>query len=370
MSIWKFLYHKIDGIFAISVILMLLSGLWAPFTDATWAAIDGHVLGMLFCLMLVIENLTEAHVFTWLGYRLLSRYRRTRIIATILVLLNFVAAMGMTNDVALLTFIPFTILLFGTSKHPTLLIDTIILETVAANLGSQLTPVGNPQNLYLYSHFQLPLSAFLSHMAIPTLLALICLLISTRILPDEPLPNHLSGAVRPHLFRTAIWMGAFVLCFLTILRIFPAPILFFTLPAIALLFYRRSLRQLDYSLLLTFTALFIFIHNLLQLPFLHVTVIPFIQSHLYLSAIALSQVLSNVPATLFLALLTDDWRTLLYGVNIGGLGTLIASMASLISYKIYLVEHADTKYRFLWRFTFYNVLMLLILATTGAVLLS
>lgn len=377
---------KTDPMLRISACLMALSFLWAPPGAQTAAAVDWRVIAILFSLMLVIEHLKAAGLFRAGARQLLHRVRDRRLLGALLVTVCFLTSMLITNDVALLTFVPFTILLFGgtslsrggrdggraqgtNKRSETGLIDLIILETAAANLGSQCTPLGNPQNLYLYYHYGLDIGTFLRHMLPPAGLAVVWLAVSVCFLKRGKVdPREETGETMERK-QVVIWMIAFFVCILSVLRFVPYFLLAAGTIALSLLSDRRTWKKVDYSILLIFVCLFVFVDNLLRLHFLHTSIIPFLQRHVYISAILSAQLISNVPAATLFAPLTSDWRALLYAVNVSGMGTLIASMASLISYKLYAARETADKKCFLLRFFIYNFLSLVVLASVTSLFL-
>lgn len=356
---------KLDPILKISFLLMLASFFAIPFDKHFIRAIDFRVISILFSLMLVIENLKEARLFDWISEHILERFHTTRQLALVFILLSFFLSMLITNDVALLTLVPFTLLLLKDTGSAYILMDTIILETVAANLGSQFTPIGNPQNLYIYSHFNLDMAAFLRHMLPLTLLSLFLTAASSLCIKREKLQKNFKEEIMVDSRAVKLWSAAFLLCLLSVIRIFPYAYLWLLLLLLALLTKKRTLVRIDYGVLFTFVFLFIFVNNILQIKYIETSVIPILQKHVYASALIFSQFISNVPAAMLFGPLTKDWESLLYAVNVGGLGTLIASMASIISYKIYVREEEDKKLVFLGRFSLYNLVFLIILASAA-----
>lgn len=274
--------------------------------------------------------------------------------------------MLITNDVSLLTFVPLAILLLQKVGQRKLMIPVLVLQTAAANLGSMLTPMGNPQNLYLHSLAGMSTGAFLKVMAPVTGLSLLLLLAAVFLLihPQKIQPPAEEGACR----GAGLWLFLFGLCLLSVLRVVPCGVTLWIVLTAAALTNPKLLRQVDYSLLLTFVFFFVFIGNLKQLPAVSQLVSHWISGRELLAGILLSQVVSNVPAAMLLSGFTKNYRALLLGVNLGGLGTLIASMASLISYKLYIRTETARPASYLGAFTALNVVFLAAL-TAAEVLL-
>ncbi len=266
--------------------------------------------------------------------------------------------MVITNDVALITFVPFSIIILTLSGKTQLLIPLVTLETVAANLGSMLTPIGNPQNLYLFSSFEMKTADFFKVLFPYALLSLILTVISAFFIKKEKLefPSE-SGNEKPDVKLCVIYSVLFIASLMTVFRVIPFEITLAVSVIVILIFDRKTLLKVDYSLLLTFTFLFIFIGNLKNIApvsdFLHSVV----NGNEALVGIASSQVFSNVPAAILLSGFTENAADLLIGVNLGGLGTLIASMASLISFK-YVVKEKVSAGRYILVFSAVNIIYL------------
>ena len=291
-----------------------------------------------------------------------------RLISLTLILLPFFCSMLVTNDVALITFVPFAILVLEMVGRRDLLIPIISLQTVAANLGSMATPVGNPQNLFLYAHFSLSMGDFLSLLLPLTLISLVGLAAAGLYFGGKgrisvSFPEQVRLTSPKHL---ALYLVLFGLCLLSVCRILPYGILTVLVIVSLLLARRQLLGQVDYMLLLTFVCFFIFSGNLGQMPAVRAGLGSLLSRSPLLCSAAASQVISNVPAAVLLSGLTEDWKGLLAGVDVGGLGTPVASLASLISMKFYLrSREAKPLPYFLW-FTAANVVGLLVLLPVAA----
>lgn len=353
--------------------------------------IDFRVLALLFCLMAVVRGFSSIGVFTRLGTMLLTHVHSLRMLSALFIFLCFFFSMLITNDVALITFVPFTILVLSMAKQKKLLIPVIVLETIAANLGSMLTPLGNPQNLYLYTISGLSIGSFVRIMLPYSFASAILLLIFILFLPKDTVStaaaantatatntattsttsNVICESVKsrknPRILFAA-YLILFLLCLLTVLHILPYQILFLLILAGFLLLDYRVLKDVDYFLLLTFLCFFVFIGNMKQIPLVHELISKLLFHHEVLMGIGASQIISNVPAAILLSGFTDNYSALLIGVNLGGLGTLIASLASLISFKFYANSAGSDKRRFLGIFTLYNVIFLVVLFVLSLIL--
>ena len=351
-----------EPVLLVAVFAALLSCVFVP-PDASYLNyMDFRTLALLFCLMAVVAGLRQAGLFARLAHRLCENVKSVRMIGLVLVLLCFFSAMLITNDVALLTFVPFAVVVLGLADHREALIHIVVLQTVAANLGSMLTPVGNPQNLYLYSYYDLSFAAFLNATLPVWLVSLVLIVLACLVL--SPAPISLLLGEEPDLDGRMLWLylALFLVCLLVVLRVLDWPVMLGIVILLLLVFDRKILLRADYMLLLTFVAFFVFSGNLARIDAVNALLRRLLDGRVYLTSLLASQVISNVPAALLLSGFTEDARSLLLGVDIGGLGTPIASLASLISMKLYAhSEHAHTG-RFLAEFTLVNVLLLLLLS--------
>lgn len=384
-------FFKKETVCCIAFLLAVVSMFFIPPSVNYFSYIDFRVLALLFCLMAVVRGFSSIGVFTRLGTMLLHKVHSLRTLAALFVFLCFFFSMLITNDVALITFVPFTILVLSMADQRQALIPVIVLETIAANLGSMLTPLGNPQNLYLYTISGLSIGAFVRIMLPYSFVSAILLLIFILFLPKDTVStataantanstntvtasntsNVICEAVKarknPRILFTA-YLILFLLCLLTVLHILPYQIMFLLVLTGFLLLDYRVLKDVDYFLLLTFLCFFIFIGNMKQISLVHELISKLLVHHEVLMGIGASQIISNVPAAILLSGFTDDYSALLIGVNLGGLGTLIASLASLISFKFYTNSNGNDTRRFLGIFTLYNVIFLGVLFVLSLIL--
>lgn len=320
---------------------------------------------ILFCLMTVVAGLRSLGVFRYVGHCLLEKIRSERGIVLLLVFLCFLGSMVITNDVALITFVPFGMIVLQMCGKEKLVIPLVVLQTIAANMGSSLTPIGNPQNLYLYSKSGAKVGDFLLWMLPYTLVTGICIWLAVLFQKKEQVDYkpEKSGAVwgKKRKFYFISYAVLFLFCLLSVAKVLPPLVLFLMVLAFFLVADRKILWCIDYALLGTFIGFFIFIGNLGRLPAFRDFFAGILTGHETLAGVISSQVISNVPAALLLSGFTDKWESLVVGTNLGGLGTLIASMASLISYKQMVRQYPGLKGKYFLYFTLGNVGMLVIL---------
>ncbi|MCF2682591.1 SLC13 family permease [Faecalicatena contorta] len=365
-------FIKKETVLCIAAFLALCSAFFVPPSLHYLEYLDLRVLSLLFCLMLVVAGLQSIGVFQMLGTTLLSGTKNTRQLVLLLTGLCFFSSMLITNDVSLITFVPFAIMILHMADQDRLLIPVIVLQTIAANLGSMFTPVGNPQNLYLYSAFSIPIADFLLAMLPLTLLSLVLLAAAVFLLPNEELSLQTLSISQVQISgkKLSVYLILFLICLACVIHLitFPWMILIVT---ICIFFVDRSLfKDADYFLLLTFVCFFLFIGNMERIPAIATLLRDLIRHRELFLGILASQCISNVPASILLSGFTDQAIPLLYGVNIGGLGTLIASLASLISYRYYVNLKDAKKGKYFWTFTFYNLVFLLLIGFAGYLLLK
>ena len=324
--------------------------------------IDWRVLCLLLCLMAVVAGFKSVGAFQWLTCQLLSRIRNGRILSLTLVLLPFFCSMLVTNDVALLVFVPFTLGLLTQLKAEKSIIPILVLQTIAANLGSMATPVGNPQNLYLYAAFELDIGEFFGVVLPLTALSLVALSAASLPVLPKALPHQeLEKTDISSLKQLILYALLFVLCLLTVFRVVHYLITTVILVAVLFMVNKKLLKEIDFMLLLTFVCFFIVSENLGRMEVVRNFLQNLLGKNTLLTAVGASQVISNVPAAVLLSGFTNAWQDLLAGVNIGGLGTPIASLASLITLKLYIQSSNARVGKFMGVFTLANVLGLVIL---------
>lgn len=324
--------------------------------------IDFRTLALLYCLMVVVSGLRLSVLFTHFAHKLCEKASNVRAIGLVLILLCFFSSMFITNDVALLTFVPFAVVVMAMIDRKKELILVVVLQTVAANLGSMLTPMGNPQNLYLYSFYDLTLGEFISVMALPVILSFILIVVACLFLPKEPLQLDIGEEPGIQKDRLYLYSALFVICLLAVARIISWQAMLIIVITILLVVDGKVLLKADFMLLLTFIAFFIFSGNLARIDIVSVFLRDTLTGHEYATALLTSQVISNVPTALLLADFTHHAKAMLLGVNIGGLGTPIASLASLISLKLYSLSSGANTKKYLLIFLIINSIFLALLS--------
>ncbi len=359
-------FVKKETVLCIACLLAGISMCIVPPDAAYSGYVDFRTLGILFSLMTVMAGLQGLGVFRKLAETCLHKVKNLWQLVLLLVMLCFFSSMLITNDVALITFVPFTLIVLEMVGLERMQIPIIALQTAAANLGSMFTPIGNPQNLYLYGLAGMELGTFLRLMLPYTAVSLVLILLwSLQYLGKKNVALTVDFSKETTISspkKLWLYLILFVLSLLTVARLYVDDRLLTVLVLLSvLLLDRQTLKRVDYSLLVTFVGFFVFIGNMGRIPAFHDFLERIIAGNETLTAALSSQVISNVPAALLLSGFTEDVPALIIGTNLGGLGTLIASMASLISFKLLARENGAARGRYLGYFTVVNLAFLAVL---------
>lgn len=324
--------------------------------------INYNVLVLLFCFMISIAGFSKYGVLKHIALNILKKTKNTREVSIFIVLISFFSAMFITNDVALITFVPISLILFKEAHNQSQLIKVITLQTIAANLGSILTPFGNPQNLFLYTFYNMNFLEFIKITAIPTLIGLVLLLVSCLlVVPKEVHVKH--NYIKLSKKRAAFYLVMFLLSILPVFHVWHYLVSLVIIFVAILIFDRGIFRRIDYELLLTFVCFFIFIGNIQKIQILKDFLRNILNNPLnvYIYSVIVSQFISNVPCAILLANWTDCVKAIILGVNVGGLGTLIASLANIISYNYFINFRKSQKTNFIKYFSLVNVVYLVVI---------
>lgn len=348
-------FLKKECVLVIAVTLAILSSF---ISMPKLSYIDFKVLILLFNLMVVVAAFKELKFLDSIAIGLLKKCNTYTSISLALVFITFISSMIVTNDVALITFVPLSIVIARKANINVLKI--VIFQTLAANLGSSFTPMGNPQNLYIYSFYNLsPIDFFKITLPIVILAVLFLVLL---VFKDKKmnLSLDLEDVKIDNKRDVYLFGGLFLIILLSVFHVIDYKVTFLITIVMVLILNKKLFSQVDYSLLITFIGFFIFVGNISTMDVVKNFMEGILNSpkSTFLASVLSSQVISNVPATMLLSGFTDHFKELLLGVNIGGMGTLIASLASVISYKIYASEFGN--YNYMKSFTFYNILGLII----------
>ena len=356
-------------VMVVALLAALITCVIVPPDEAYLDYFDVKTLTCLFCVLAVVCALKNINFFYTLARKIVMIFKNARMSILALVYITFIGSMLIANDMALLTFLPLGLFVLSSTGKNKYMAFTFIMQNIAANLGGMLTPFGNPQNLYLYTKFAIPNGEFVQIMTPPFLLAValitVCCLIFVK---PEPLELKDEKVELPAA-RTVIYLLLFVLAIAIVFRGIPYWIGLIIIPAVLLFMDRKALKMVDYPLLLTFVFFFIFSGNMARIDVVKELFSALLQKSTLLFSVLSCQVISNVPSAILLSQFTENYKELLLGVNIGGVGTLIASLASLITFREYTKNNKGKTRYYVLLFSAFNFAFLIILALFELVIL-
>lgn len=354
-------FIKKNTVMVIAFLAALVTSFIIPIDSEYLEYFDYKTLACLFCVLAVVCALKNINFFYILARKVIQLFKNTRLAILALVYITFIGSMFIANDMALLTFLPLGYFVLTTTKKEKYMAFTFIMQNIAANLGGMLTPFGNPQNLYLYSTYNIPTLEFLQIMAPPfvlsiTLITLCCLIFIKK--EDLKLEDE---KIQLYLPKAFLYLILFTLSILIVFRGIPYWIGLIVIPAVLLFADKKALSMVDYPLLFTFVFFFIFAGNMARIDVIRLFFDNLLNKSTLLFSVLSCQVISNVPSAILLSQFTENYKDLLVGVNIGGVGTLISSLASLITFREYVKNNpGKTKY-YIKMFSLFNFAFLLIL---------
>lgn len=355
-------FVKKNVVMVVALVAAVITCFLIPIDKAYVDYFDFKTLTCLFCVLAVVCALKNIRFFYILAQKIVQCFKNTRLCTLALVYITFIGSMLIANDMALLTFLPLGYFVLTTTNQKGHMAFVFIMQNIAANLGGMLTPFGNPQNLYLYSKFNIPTGEFMGIMVWPFLIAValitICCILFVK---PEPLSIKAQPAKLPPV-RTAVYLLLFALSIIIVFQGVPYWIGLIIIPAVLLFMDRKALKQVDYPLLLTFVFFFIFSGNMARIPAVRELFSGLLARNTLLFSTLSCQIISNVPSAILLSQFTDNYRELLIGVNIGGVGTLISSLASLITFREYTKYNPGKTGYYVKLFSAFNFAFLILLA--------
>lgn len=328
-TVFKFIKKNI--VLVIAVALAFVTAFIVPPDKEYIGYFDFSTLGCLFGTLLVVEALSNIRFFEMLARKIVTKFKNMRNIVFALVFITYFGSMIMANDMALITFLPLGYFVLSRTEKREYMAFVFIMQNIAANLGGMLTPFGNPQNLYLYSYYNIPNAEFLKIMLPPFLLSLALIIGCCFTVKKEPAEIKDDVFYSPSKSKTIIYLILFALSVCSVLRVFPFYIGIGIATLGILILDRKAFLTVNYPLLLTFCAFFVFSGNMSRIEAVHRLIGGLLEKNTLLVAILSCQVISNVPSATLLCRFTGNYAPLLVGMNVGGLGTPIASLASLIT---------------------------------------
>ena len=356
-------FAKKNIVMLIALCAALFTMIFVPIDKQYIDYFDYKTLACLFCTLAIVCALKNIHFFYMLAHKVVQLFKNARMSVLALTYITFIGSMMIANDMALLTFLPLGFLVLTTTGKEKYMAFTFIMQNIAANLGGMLTPFGNPQNLYLYTKFNIPTGEFMSIMALPFVVSIalitLCCFIFVR---PEPLEIK-DEKIELNPAKTVIYLILFALSIVIVFRLIPYWIGLIVITAALLIMDRKALKMVDYPLLLTFVFFFIFSGNMARIDAVRNLFSALLEKSTLLVSVISCQFISNVPSAILLSQFTENYRELLLGVNIGGAGTLIASLASLITFREYVKHNPKKTGYYIALFSAFNFAFLIILTT-------
>ena len=362
-SVWArcLTFIKKNAVMCIALVAAIVTGIIVPPDKAYIEYFDYKTLTCLFCVLAVVCALKNIKFFYMLARKVVQLFKNARMSILALVYITFIGSMLIANDMALLTFLPLGFLVLTTTGKEKYMAFAFIMQNVAANLGGMLTPFGNPQNLYLYTKYEIPNLEFMAIMAPPFILS-VALITLCCVIFVKPEPLSLSDekiVLDPK--RTVLYLILFTLSIAIVFRGIPYWIGLIVIPAVLIFADRKALKDVDYGLLFTFVFFFIFAGNMARIDVVRELFSTLLDKSTLLFSVVSCQVISNVPSAILLSQFTGNYQDLLVGVNIGGVGTLISSLASLITFREYVKHNPGKTAYYIGMFSLFNFGFLVVL---------
>ena len=354
-------FSKKNVVMLVALFAAVVTSFIVPVDSTYLGYFDLKTLTCLFCVLAVVCVLKNINFFYMLARKVVQQFKNARMCVLILVYITFIGSMLIANDMALLTFLPLGYFVLSSTQKEKYMAFTFIMQNIAANLGGMLTPFGNPQNLFLYTKFNIPNGEFVTIMLPPFAIsvALITLCCIVFVKPEEMELENKRLEVTP--WRTVVYLLLFTLAIVIVFRGIPYWVGLIVIPTALLFLDPKALKMVDYPLLLTFVFFFIFAGNMGRIEVVRNFFSSLLARNTLLFSTLSCQCISNVPSAILLSQFTDNYPDLLVGVNIGGVGTLIASLASLITFREYVRHNPDKTKSYIWQFSAFNFGFLIIL---------
>ena len=354
-------FIKTELVLSIATILAIITCFIIPIDKQYLSYFNYNTLVLLFCMLLVIAGLKSTNIFELISRKLISLFHTTRVVVLDLVFVTFFFDMIVANDMSLITFLPLTYIVLHSTKNEKYLAFTFIMQTIAANMGGMITPYGNPQNLYLYSFYRINTTEFFTVLLPQSITIAILLYLACSLVEKKPLKLRRNSKIILHKQNIYIYSVLFFIVILSIFRIIPYMLTLGIVLSVILLTDKKRFKDVDYALIATFCVFFIFSGNIARIESIKNFISQFVINNTMLAGILSCQLISNVPTAIFLSKFTSNYQELLISVNIGSLGIIISSLASLITLKEFLKHQPKNFWKYLLMFTIINTLFLSIL---------
>lgn len=354
-------FVKSEIVLCVAIILTVITCFFVPVDREYITYFDFNTLVCLFCMLSVVAGLKSTNIFELISRKMIGLFHTRRTVIYVLVFGTFFFDMIVANDMSLITFLPLTYIVLHSTKNDRYLGFTFIMQTIAANMGGMITPYGNPQNLYLYSYYNIATTEFFSILLIQSITVALLLYICCAFVKNEPLKLRKNSKIIISKKELYIYATLFIIVILSIFRFIPYWITLLIVITTILIFDKNRFKKVDYALIATFCVFFIFSGNIARITIIKELISKIVISNTLLAGIVSCQIISNVPTAIFLSKFTTNYRELLISVNIGSLGILISSLASLITLKEFLRHQPKNFWKYLGMYTLFNTLFLVVL---------
>ena len=356
------IFVKKNVVMCIALLAAIITSFIIPIDAQYIDYFDYKTLTCLFCVLAVVCALKNIKFFYILARKVVQLFKNARMSVLALVYITFIGSMLIANDMALLTFLPLGYFVLITTKKEKYMAFTFIMQNIAANLGGMLTPFGNPQNLYLYSKFNIPNLEFMKIMALPFALSIMLITLCCVVFVKPESLSLSDEKVRLDPKRVTLYLALFTLSIVIVFRGIPYWIGLIIIPPVIFFADKKALKMVDYGLLFTFVFFFVFAGNMARIEGVRSLFSSLLEKNTLIMSVISCQFISNVPSAILLSQFTNNYADLLVGVNIGGVGTLIASLASLITFREYVKNNPGRTGYYIKLFSVFNFAFLIILA--------
>ncbi len=354
-------FAKKEVVLSIAIIATIATMFFVPIDKEYGNYFEFKTLIALFCMLAVVAGLKNTNVFELISKKLIGLFKTRRAVIYCLIYGTFFFDMIVANDMSLITFLPLTYIVLHSTGNDKYLAFTFIMQTIAANMGGMITPYGNPQNLYLYSYYNIPTMEFFGVLLIQSITVAVLLYLGCLFIKNEPLSLKNDEKFEIKKKELCVYAMLFVFVILSIFRVVPHVVTLVLVVLAVLIVDRKRFKYVDYALLATFCVFFIFSGNIARIPAIKDFIASIVEKNTLVAGIVSCQFISNVPTAIFLSKFTSNYRDLLVSVNIGSLGIIISSLASLITLKEYLKHQPENFKKYMGLFTVVNTIFLAVL---------
>lgn len=355
-------FVKKEVVLSVAIVAMIITMFFVPVDKEYLEYFEYKTLIALFCMLAVVAGLKNTNIFELVSKKLIGLFKTRRAVIYCLVYGTYLFDMIVANDMSLITFLPLTYLVLHKTNNDKYLAFTFIMQTIAANMGGMITPYGNPQNLYLFSFYEIAIPEFFKALLLQAITVAVMLFICVLFVKNEPLTLKNEEKFEIKKKELAVYAVLFVLVILSIFRVVPHVVTLALVILAVLIVDRKRFKYVDYALLATFCVFFVFSGNMARIDAVKELISVIVEKNTLIAGVVSCQFISNVPTAIFLSKFTQNWQDLLIAVNIGSLGIIISSLASLITLKEYLKHQPEGLKKYMIKFTLLNTIFLVVLS--------